>query len=254
MSVSTLDDAAWSGPWREISCTAKVLSAAILLTAALALPPWPGAAVVGLTGVVLLLVGARVPVLTLAVALSLPIVSIVTGAATIALVSAGAASWSIGPVGWTLESLTTGARVVVRGLAGTVAIYVLALTTPLVDVVSWARRLGIPGPLLDVADAMYRLLFVTMAAAVALVNAFTRRLGTTPGGRRRWNNRGLLLSAIGMRSLARATRLEQGLSLRGDLDSLRTLTHATRAGWQLPLACVVATCAAGALSWGQAWF
>ncbi|WP_040283682.1 cobalt ECF transporter T component CbiQ [Tessaracoccus massiliensis] len=230
MSITALDDAAWASPWRGHSCLAKVISTAVLTVAALALPAWPGSVIVALAAVAYIVGWARIPARVLGWAMLIPLVSIAVGAVSIMVVvgDSGGAQW--GPFSVTRHSILRGLEVFGHAVAGSLAVFTLALTTPMVDILTLLRRARIPGPLLDLATLMYRLLYVVAASALALSSAYQRRHGDAPGlgFRRRWRNWGQLLTAVGMRTAVRATRLERGLDLRGDLDALETLPHPTR--------------------------
>lgn len=65
----------------------------------------------------------------------------------------------------------------VRGLAGTLAVFVLAATTPMVDIIGGLRRARVPDPLIDVAGVTYRLLFVLLDSTRTILEAQAARLG-----------------------------------------------------------------------------
>lgn len=249
MAITALDDAAWSSPWRGQSCGAKVASAAALTVAALALPAWPGSLIVALAAVAYIVGWARIPVRVLGWAMLIPLVSIAVGAASIMVVVGDAGGLTLGPLSVNRHSIARGLSVFAHALAGNLAVFTLALTTPMVDVLGLLRRARMPGPLLDLATLMYRLLYVVAASALSLGAAYQRRHGDARGlgWRRRWRNRGHLLGAIAVRTAVRTVRLERGLDLRGDLDTLETLPHPTRPFPHL-LAATAAVVAVGGLA------
>lgn len=235
MHIAALDDAAWASPWRRLGCGEKVACSLALTGTALAAPAWHGSALIAAAATVLLLGWARIPARVLLLAISLPVASILLGVASIAIVIGADAGWGIGPFGVTPESLTRAAEVAGHSLAGTLSIFVLALSTPLVDLLSWLRRLHLPGPLLDLAGLMYRLVFTLAVSVFTLSAAYKRRHGAAVGlgWRRSWDNRGALALAIMTRTAHRAERLQHGLELRGDLDSFETLTPPRERSWKL---------------------
>lgn len=220
--LTALDDAAWQGPWRHVRVGEKVaLSGGLLLTALVA-PAWPGAVLVALACVVLTCGPARIPARTLALAMAPPLTFLLVGGATVAVVLGGTppptAYFAWGPLWADPTTVGTGATAVARGLAGTLAIMLLATTTPMVDVLAWVRRRGLPAPLVDIASLTYRLLFVLLGSALAIRAAQVARLGRpTPA---------TVASAMGtllVRSWTRAAHLQAGLEGRGYVDDLPTL-------------------------------
>ena len=63
-----------------------------------------------------------------------------------------------------------------RSAAGTLSVLLLATTTPMADLLGWARRRGLPGPLVEIASLMYRILFVLLDVALAMRAAQVARL------------------------------------------------------------------------------
>jgi cobalt/nickel transport system permease protein len=69
------------------------------------------------------------------------------------------------------------AQVCGRSLGGLAALLFLAMTTPLIDIISMLRRLRAPGVLLDIMILCYRTLFVFSEAVHDTVSAQSARLG-----------------------------------------------------------------------------
>lgn len=239
--LTAIDDAAWESPWRHRRCGEKVALCLGLVVTALVLPPWPTCLLVTIVSIMLVVVWARIPARVLAAAMAAPMVFICLGAATIVIqVSAHSpdALWRWGWLSVTSDSLSRGVGAGAHGLAGTLAVMVLATTTPLVDVLTWLRTLRIPAPLLEIASLTYRLVFVVLETLLAVREAQTNRLGYERGGRyggweRPVRSTGTLMGHVLTRSWHRATRLEQGLSLRGDMEHLMTLARPRTASWPL---------------------
>ncbi|MDO5699227.1 MAG: cobalt ECF transporter T component CbiQ [Dermatophilus congolensis] len=230
MHITALDDAAWDSPWRTIPVGHKVaLSGALLLTA-LVSPVWPGCVAVATAAVALTLGWARIPLRTLTLAMTPPLAFIVIGGLTVAVVLGGEPSASAlvaGPLWLDSDSIERGISATAHGIAGTLSLMLLATTTPMSDLLSWLRSLGVPAPLVEVAGLTYRLLFVLLEVALAIRAAQLARLGNVARGTRRVNH-GLhqAASAAGsvlLRAWDRSSRLQAGLEGRGYTGELRTL-------------------------------
>lgn len=230
MQITALDDAAWDSPWRRIRVGEKVaLSAGLLLTALLG-PPWPGCVAVALACIVLTRGWARIPGHTLALAMAAPLAFIAIGGATVAVVPGGqptASAWMFGPL-WVDEAgLAKGASAVAHGISGTLALMMLATTTPMSDLLAWLQRLGLPAPLVEIASLTYRLLFVLLGSAVAIHRAQVARLGHASGRRRLARRMHMASDAMGSVLLLawdRSMRLQAGLEGRGYTDRLPVLS------------------------------
>ena len=79
MRVTSLDDAAWAGPWRRVRVGEKLLLCLGLLGTALLAPAWPGSALVAAAATVLALGPARIPARLLALASAPPGAFILVG-------------------------------------------------------------------------------------------------------------------------------------------------------------------------------
>lgn len=218
-----LDDAAWAAPWRQVRVGEKlVLGVGLMLTALIA-PPWPAAPLVAAAAVLLTLGPARIPARVLAIGFAVPLAFIAVGAFSVSLqlgANATDAWFRLGPLSMDATTAANGARIFGRSAAGTLAVLLLATTTPMVDMLGWARRRGVPGPLVEVASLTYRLLFVLLAVITSIRAAQIARLGDAPGGglpglKRRWNTIAAAMGALLIKSWDRAARLTDGLAARG---------------------------------------
>ena len=216
--VTAVDDAAWASPWRSRPVGAKVwLSLSLVLTALLA-PAWPGCVLVAVVSVGLMLGSARLRPGLVAVVVAPPVLFIVVGALPLAVAVGGDPGLAIASDG--------GARaldLVAHGVAGSLAVLLLITTTPMTDLLGWTRSLRIPPAILDIAELMYRLLFVLLSTAVALQRAQAQRLGDAAPPGRRLRTAAHTIGTIGLRAWAHATALQRGLELRGYEDQLPTL-------------------------------
>lgn len=211
--LSALDDAAWASPWRSLPCLDKAALALTLVVTALVAPVWPGTILVAAVALGLLLGAARIPARVVLVAVTPPAGFAIVGGLSVGVVVGPAprdavASW--GPVAVTPASLSAGAGLVAHAVAGTLAILVLAATTPMVDLVTALRRLRIPEACLDIASLIYRLVFVLVETAFDVRDAHRGRLGDVRRG-----TRGAAVGIVLLRTYDRVRRLDEGLAARG---------------------------------------
>ncbi|MDO5629013.1 MAG: cobalt ECF transporter T component CbiQ, partial [Mobilicoccus sp.] len=213
-----MDDAAWGSPWRTRRVRDKAVLSMGLLACAVLLPAWPGGVLAGVASLALMLGPARVPARLLLRCLLAPMLFIAIGALTVLLTL----SWEGGPrLGIATEMLPTAGALFVRGFSGACAMFLLATTTPMIDLFSALRRARIPDPLIEVANLTYRLVFVLLESARAIRTAQEARLGfaSRPAAYRSMAG---LVSGVLVRSWTRARRLEDGLAGRGYVDALPT--------------------------------
>ncbi|MBK7820650.1 MAG: cobalt ECF transporter T component CbiQ [Tessaracoccus sp.] len=231
MTTHSIDDAAWASPWRRRRVGEKVaLSLALVLTALLT-PPWPGCVAVALVSVSLIVGPARIRPSLLATVLVAPVTFLMIGALPVAF-HFGGDGWGVGPLRVTEAGLGTAAGLFAHGVAGTLAIMVLATTTPMVDVLTWLRGLRVPDPLLEIASLTYRLLFLLLATTLAVRQAQHARLGGEASFGRRWATVASTTGSIILRTWDRAARLQRGLEGRGYEESLVTLAPVRSRSWR----------------------
>lgn len=221
MNGPAIDNAAWTSRWRARSPGDKALLGLGLTGIALVLPAWPASPMVTLVAVGLAIGPAGVNWRVLATAARSPLAFILLGAAGIAV------TWRTTGGGWpaltvTPDSLTQAARTGAHAVAGTCGVFLLATTTPVSDLLGWARRHRVPDVVVDVAGLVYRLLFVLLEAAGQVRAAQTARLGYATR-RAALRSAGLLTTAVLTRAWDRAHRLEDGLTGRGLDGPLRVL-------------------------------
>lgn len=212
-----LDDAAWQSPWLRRDVRDKAGLSLGLVSLALVLPVWPGALLVAVTSTVLLLGPARIRPSVLARCLLAPATFIIIGALSVAVTL----TWD-GGLGMTPESLTSAASLGAHGVAGTLAVLVLAATTPMVDLMSGLSRARVPQVCVEIAALVYRLLFTLLESVGAIREAQVARLGYD-SRRAAMRSAAVLTGSVLLRAWQRAQRLEEGLAGRGYSDNLRTL-------------------------------
>lgn len=229
MGVSTIDRAACLSRWRKRPVAEKALLSLGMLVLAIALPPWPGAAMVGLAMLAVTFLAARVPFGIWCAAAAAPAGFLLTGAATL-LVSLGPHGLALAPEGAAQAGL-----LVLRSMAALSCLLLLSLTTPVTDLLSGLRRLGVPRDIVEVALLMYRFLFLLADQALAMNHAQQARLGHST--RRRWlRSLGRLVANLLPQTLDRARRLEAGLAARGWEGEMRVLGDAPAASPAILLA------------------
>lgn len=244
MSGLALDDAAWDSPWRVRRVRDKGVLVVGLLACALALPWWPGGVLTVVVAAAVLLGPAGVPARTLTRGLAAPAAFLTLGAASL-LVTVG---WEGRPTVGVAASATPAAVVAVRGLAATLAVFVLAATTPMVDLIAALRRARVPQACLDVTAVAYRMVFVLLGSARSVRAAQAARLGYD-GRRAALRSTASLVGVVLGRAWARAERLESGLAGRGGGDALRTLDPPRVASWRFVAGSVLAVLVIGVVSW-----
>ena len=230
MTTFRLDEAAWTGRWRRRAVGEKaLLCLGLLLVATTSGSPLVTAVTLGCT-LVLTLGVARVPWRRYLLTWLGPASFILIGALTVAVTLGRPVDplWHWGPLVLEREALGRAGTVLLRALAGVAALLLLAMTTPLSDLLSGLRRLGVPGPIVDVALLMYRMLFGLLDAAAQIRECQAARLGFVDGPAAR-RSMGMLAAATLRRAWQRAQHLEDGLAGRGYTGDLPVL------GRQVPL-------------------
>lgn len=220
-----LDTAAWASAWRERATGEKVLLAGGLLACAVALPPWPVAPVILAVDLGLLLGPARVPAGLLLRAARAVVAFLILGGLTLAVArdpGPGAAGVHVRALGLAVtdaslrQAATTGGHAV----AGASAMFLLAATTPMTDLLHWASRRGVPATVVEIADLTYRFVFVLLATTRAVYEAQAGRLGYTTRSAS-LSSSSQLVACVLVRAWDRAGRLQDGLEGRGFEGTLR---------------------------------
>ncbi len=219
----SFDVLANTGPLRHRPAVEKVVPSLILMVTALALPPVPTALLVLATTTTVAIGLAGLSLDRWLRAVALPAGFIVAGVIGIAL------DWGDGPGPLPLTVSSASANeaglVFLRSLAGTSAVILLGVTTPMVDLIALLRRLRVPAAVTDLMASMYRLVFDLLDTGRRLRQSQAARLGHD-GLHRSVRSSGLVASAVFIRSVHRARRLQIGLDARGYDGELRVLSPA----------------------------
>ena len=201
-----LDAISQTTPWRHRHPGEKAVLAFGLVGAAVALPPWPGALIVGSVALGLLLGPLRLRPGQVLRAVRAPMVFVAVGGDPL--------------VRWAPEGLGAAVALAGRGTAALLCLILFAASTPLADALPRLERLRVPAAVTEVAALIYRLLFLLLETAATVREAQAGRLGF-----RTWRTTyrcvAAQAAAIFVGAFDRARRLEQGLALRGYTGSLR---------------------------------
>ncbi|MFD7704384.1 cobalt ECF transporter T component CbiQ [Streptomyces caelestis] len=218
-----IDAAAHSSRWRRRHPVDKAVLGLGLTVLAISLPPWPGAALVLLTALAVLLGPAGVPGRRLWRAYRVPLGFSVTGALPL-LVRVGGPG---GFVSWAADGPPRAGEVLLRTSAASLGVLLFAFTTPMSDLLPRLVRAGVPAPLVDVALVTYRMSFLLLDSVRRVREAQAARLGHTTRAAT-WRSLGGLGATAFVRSFDRAARLQTGLAGRGYDGTLRVLVPEAR--------------------------
>lgn len=218
-----IDAAAHSSRWRRRHPVDKAVLGLGLTVLAVSLPPWPGAALVLVAALAVLLGPAGVPPRKLWRAYRVPLGFCVTGALTL-IVQLG------GPEGFVTLADGGSARaggLLLRTSAASLGVLLFAFTTPMSDLLPRLVKAGVPAPVVDVALVMYRMSFLLLDSMSRIRQAQAARLGHTTRAAT-WRSLGGLGATAFVRAFDRATRLQAGLAGRGYDGTLRVLVPDAR--------------------------
>ena len=213
--MHAIDRLAHTGPWRHRHPAEKAALALGLLACAVALPPWPGAVVVAAVALVLLCGPAGVDLRQLLRIVRAPLVFVTVGAVPLLVTVGGTPPVRFDPAG-----LPPALALVGRAGAALLCLVLFAATTPLADTLPRLERIGVPGPVVEVAALVYRMLFLLLATIATVREAQAGRLGFQ-NWRTTYRSVAGQAGAVFVGAFTRARRMEQALALRGGTGSLR---------------------------------
>jgi cobalt/nickel transport system permease protein len=223
--MHSLDALAYTNPWRLRHPGEKAALALGLLACAVALPPWPGAVLVGAVALGALLGPVSLRPAQVWRAVRAPLVFIAVGSLPL-LVAVGGAT----PVRWEPAGAGPALALAGRALAALLCLILFAATTPLADTLPRLERLGVPAAVTEIAALMYRLLFLLLDTITTVREAQAGRLGFRTW-RTTYRSVAGQAGAVFVGSFDRARRLEQGLALRGYTGSLKVQVEARPVSW-----------------------
>lgn len=223
--MTAIDRVAQTNTWSGRHPVDKLVLAGGLVLLAVALPPLPGAALVLAATLIIAVSGPRIDPADVLRLLMVPLTFILASGLVLAV---SVRLTGAGPfLTVSAEGATTALAVSIRALAATAALLLLAMTTPIADLLALLRAMRVPAPLVEMVLLVYR--FVSLVAAVAegMRIAQVSRLGYA-GFSHSVRSAGLLAAVLLPRSLDRAQRLQLGLEARAYQGELRFLAHARR--------------------------
>ena len=248
-----IDAAAHASRWRRHHPVDKAVLAFGLTGAAIVLPPWPGAVLVGATALTVLLAGARVPVRGLWRAFRAPLAFCVTGALTLLVQVNGFAGdggfVAMAPHGW-----SQAAGLLARTSAAALSVFIFAFTTPMSDFLPRLAAVGVPRAVVDVTALTYRMSLLLLDSITTVREAQAMRLGYTDRRTARRSVAALGATAF-VRAFDHAARLRDGLAGRGYSGSLRVLVDDVRISPRFVAASLALICGVilAALGAGSMW-
>lgn len=218
--MTRVDRLAHASAWKGRAVAEKGIIAGIGLALALLVPPWPGGLLITAVSLGIALVSVRVDPVQYARILVVPLGFLALSGAAIAVgVTRDASGLSLEV---TRGSLVAARDVTVRAVAATAAALLLALTTPVPQLVGALRSAGVPRELVEIMVLVYRFVFALEGAGRATIRAQTARLGfASPSAARR--SVGLFAATLFGKAMDRAARLDRALASRGGTASLTTL-------------------------------
>jgi cobalt/nickel transport system permease protein len=149
-------------------------------------------------------------------------------AVSLPFTQAGRVLWAWDPLGWRIaitdQGLLLFAAVMAKAWLSVLASGLLVATTPVPDLLSALRVLGIPAVLTSIISFMVRYLFVLVDEAMRLHTAREARSAGTGGGTLIWRARvlGGMIGSLFIRSYERSERIYAAMRSRGFDGQVRT--------------------------------
>jgi cobalt/nickel transport system permease protein len=126
------------------------------------------------------------------------------------------------------EGAMKGLLLFVRIMAAVTLATLLAFSTPMIEILETLRLWKIPGIIVDIADMMYRYIFIMQDTAHTMRSAQLSRMGDTGSWAHRVGDTGRIASSILIKSLDRSTRIYQAMLSRGYSDDATGMRFFTR--------------------------
>lgn len=228
IQIMLLDSYAYSNRWRHVHPVEKGLLSIVCLVAALASRSVVVPLVILLLMSGLILFGARIPLRFYLRLLTVPLVFLLVGTAMLA-VSFSGGEISLGelpllhlPVALSYAGIDQATMAMARSLGAVSALYFLALTTPMTEIVGLLRRLRVPELLLELMLLAYRHIFIFLENVRQIRLAQASRLGYSSVDSS-WRSLAALGGNLLIRTLHRSRQLHRALLARGYDDELRYL-------------------------------
>jgi cobalt ABC transporter, permease protein CbiQ len=206
-----IDRTAYTNRWRSRHPAEKLLLAGGLMLVAMTCPPLTTAPFVLTVAFAAATLGAGIAPSIFLRVLAIPAAFMIVSAPMLALT----VDFDHGiAFAWSAAGGRLAAEVTLRALAATACLALLALTTPIVDLLWLLRRLGVPRVFLEIMLVTYRMTFVLAESASTGARAQASRLGYG-NFRQSCRSLGQLAATLLQNALGQARRLEAGLAARG---------------------------------------
>jgi cobalt/nickel transport system permease protein len=125
------------------------------------------------------------------------------------------------------EGAMEGLLLFTRIMAAVTLATLLAFSTPMIEILETLRLCKMPGVIIDIADMMYRYIFIIQDTAHTMRRAQLSRLGESASWVRRVGDTGRIACSILIKSLDRSTRIYQAMLSRGYNDDNPDLRYFT---------------------------
>jgi len=113
------------------------------------------------------------------------------------------------------EGAMRGLLLFTRIMAAITLATLLAFSTPMIEILETLRLCKIPGTIIDIADMMYRYVFIMEDTAHTMHRAQISRMGNRGSWVRQVSDTGRIATSILIKSLDRSTRIYQAMLARG---------------------------------------
>ena len=113
------------------------------------------------------------------------------------------------------EGAMKGLLLFMRIMAAVTLATLLAFSTPMIEILETLRLCKIPGIIVDIADLMYRYIFIIQDTAHTMHRAQLSRMGNQGSWVQRTGDTGRIASSVLVKSLDRSTRIYQAMLARG---------------------------------------
>ena len=126
------------------------------------------------------------------------------------------------------EGAMKGLLLFVRIMAAVTLATLLAFSTPMIEILETLRLCKIPGIIVDIADMMYRYVFIMQDTAHTMRSAQVSRMGGGGSWAHRVADSGSIACNILIKSLDRSTRIYQAMLARGYSEDATGMRFFTR--------------------------
>jgi cobalt/nickel transport system permease protein len=113
------------------------------------------------------------------------------------------------------EGAMKGLLLFTRIMAAVTLATLLAFSTPMIEILETLRLCKVPATIVDIADMMYRYVFIMQDTAHTMHRAQISRMGDTGSWVRRVSDTGRIAGSVLIKSLDRSTRIYQAMLARG---------------------------------------